>query len=136
VSGEFGEAEPRFDRTLLIGGYGLELGYQYGRHFFYADLIPLFFWSEIKWQEGGRDKSATATGLTGAVEAGYLVFFDQNWVMRLYSRTITENTDLWREALASRLPASNGEILAERLSVGLSLAYRFEPRFHTRTITE
>jgi hypothetical protein len=126
VAGQFLESEPEFTRWSAAGGYGLEIGYLFGRHYVYLDVIPVFNWSQISWRQNGQDRSATRTALSSRTEVGYTYVFDSNWLMRLFSRTQVENTELWQDVLVARLGGAYAPTAAQAIVSGLTFGYRFD----------
>lgn len=117
-----------YQRTLLGGGYGPEVGWQKSRHYIYLNLIPVFTWTEIKWPSGPGERSETATTLTYQSELGYSFQFTDEWSISVFSTTITENESLWRKVLPSQV--QDAQVLRSGMNlsiVGLSVAYRWEP---------
>lgn len=126
TGGGFVEKDPQFERWSISGGYGLEAGYLFGRHYIYFDLVPLFNWSEISWRQNAEDKTATRTTITVMVEIGYTCVFDSNWFFRFFSRSQAENTELWKDALTSRLGDGYAPTQAKGVVSGLTVGYRFD----------
>jgi hypothetical protein len=127
-----------FTRWLAAVGYGPEIGYQTGRHFFYFDLDLNATWTDISWMENGRDVSVSRSGLQTSLEFGYLYAINDTWSLRLFAASFPENSEAWREALRK---TSNGTIgaqaegAANNSTVGISLGFNFEP-FLVRTFRE
>lgn len=121
------DADPVFTRWSVLGGYGAEVGYQFGRSLFYGNLIPLLQWNEIRWRQTGGEHSITETDIAFQLEVGYSYLFDSSWLVRAFSRTSGEAREAWMEAVGSRLgPGSEVKSIAT-ISTGITLAYYFEP---------
>lgn len=120
-------------RWWLSGGYGPELGFQVGKHFLYLNLIPLLFWDEISWSQSSKQHSRTGQGIQLQAEFGYVYFMNPSWSLRLFARSLAEDSEGWQEALSSRLPSSPTAqtLSASTAMAGLSIGYRFEPRFES-----
>jgi hypothetical protein len=125
--------EQSYTRWQLSAGYGGELGYQMSRHYIYLNVIPLFEWNEISWSQSGRDHSITEQIINLSSEVGYIYYFDSNWAVRLFSRQIPEASTSWAEALGSRLPPSPTPLSVITVAAGVSVTYRFEPRFNAQS---
>lgn len=126
TNGQFIERDPEFRRWSISGGYGLEIGYLFKRHYFYFDLIPVFNWSQVSWRQNSTTISATRTTMTAQVEFGYTYVFDSNWLLRLFSRSQGENIEVWRDAFSARLGDSYRPTNASGVVSGLTFAYRFD----------
>ena len=126
TNGLFIEKDPHFERVAASAGYGLEVGYLFGRHYVYFDLIPLLNWSEISWRQSGRDRWATRVNILMMSELGYTYLFDSNWLIRLTTRSQAENTDLWRDAFEARLGSTYRPTTATGVMTGLTIGYRFD----------
>lgn len=136
MPGQFVESEPEFERWRVAGGYGLEVGYLFGRHYVYFDLIPVFNWSQISWRQNGQNRQATRTGITGRTEIGYTYVFDSNWLMRIFSRSQGESNELWQDVVATRLGSSYAPTAAQAVVSGLTLGYRFDSdRFQATNVS-
>jgi hypothetical protein len=126
LSGAPSDDNQVFSRLLASSGYGIEGGIQIARHYFYADLIPLLYWSQISWKKDGQDFSTTDTGLGLEAEFGYLYFIGSHWNARLFTRSVTEDSPGWAEALSNSLSRANGDVSVTTQMVGVTLAYRFD----------
>ena len=127
-------SEEQYVRWLLSGGYGPEIGWQISRHYLYANITPIFYWSQIKWSVGDRDQSVTNTGLQMGTEAGYILYFNQNWNVRFFSRSQVEDSASWSEALNRRLLSDSKDTTVSMLVSGISFGYRFEPDSRVRSV--
>jgi hypothetical protein len=127
-----GGSDQEFTRWWLSGGYGIQAGWQKGRHVIYTDLIPMLHWSEISWNEHGREHSYTGTGLNMQVEIGYSYFFTANWVVTVFQRKLEENSQGWREVLRDRLGPSGPQVDATSRTTGIKVSYRFEPKLSVK----
>lgn len=137
TNGTIIEKDPQFSRWNVAAGYGLEVGYLFGRHYIYLDIIPVFNWSEITWRQGGSDRSATRTAVLVTTELGYTYIFDSNWLIRLFGRAQAENNEIWSDALAARLGAEYTSTAAIGAVSGLTIGYRFDvDRFTARPLEE
>lgn len=123
-----------FTRTWLSLGYGPEVGFQVSSHYFYLQVFLIGAWSEITWTRLGQDYSTTRTMTQGQAEIGYVYFFLDNWHVKLFSRTQQEDNQGWAEALAKNTPLTTDKINGQTSlsQAGLSLGYRFEPRWKKR----
>ena len=126
LAGASGEDQQTFTRLFVSTGYGIEGGVQVQRHYFYADVIPIYYWSQIAWQKSGQDFSTTDTGIGAELEFGYLYFISSHWNARLFTRSVTEDSSGWAEALSSSLSKANGDIAVTTQMLGLTIAYRFD----------
>ncbi len=118
-----------FSRWLLFGGYGIEGGYQFGRHYLYASFIPGFTWSQISWNRNGKDNSVANTAFTAQIELGYLWSFTDTMSLRFYSGSYSENKDAWAEALRRTANQSNADFTqgsASTAVAGITFGYCFE----------
>ncbi|CAN5508290.1 hypothetical protein BH10BDE1_BH10BDE1_13260 [soil metagenome] len=136
TNGTLIEKDPRFTRWNITAGYGLEIGYLNGRHYFYFDLIPVFNWSQISWRQSGQGRSATRTAMLGQSELGYTYVFDSNWLIRIFSRSQAENNEIWRDALAARLGDDYSPTAVAGVLSGLTLGYRFDVDHYVARSTE
>lgn len=127
-----------FTRWLGAVGYGPEIGYQIGRHFFYFDLNLNATWTNISWKERGQEIAVARSGFQTSLEFGYLYSITDIWSVRLFTSSFPENSEAWREALRK---TSNGTIgaqtegAANNSMAGISLGFNFEP-FLVRTFRE
>lgn len=127
-----------FTRWLAAVGYGPEIGYQVGRHFFYFDLVLNATWTNISWMNGGQEVTVARSGFQTSLEFGYLYSINDIWSVRLFAASFPENSEAWREALRK---TSNGTIgsqaegAANNSTAGISLGFNFEP-FLVRTFRE
>jgi hypothetical protein len=122
-----------FDRWWVSAGYGPELGYQFSRHYLYVQIFYTGAWSEISWRRSNQDYSITRTFFSADSEVGYAFFVNQSWVVRLFGRTLNEDTEGWAEALSKGTPLQlekGGQTQVAQF--GLSVAYRFEPTWRRR----
>ncbi len=112
-------------------GYGPELGYQVSRSYIYANFFVHGAWTEISWRERGEDFSITKTFVTTAFEVGYLYSLTDNWSVRGFVSSISENADAWKAALArsSNLVGGPNTFIGDttNTTVGISFGYSFEP---------
>jgi hypothetical protein len=131
TNGTLVEKEPQFTRSSLTAGYGLEVGYLFGRHFIYFDIIPVFNWSEITWRQNGSNRSATRTAVLGTTELGYSYIFDSNWLIRLFSRAQAENNEIWKDALSARMGDDYSTTATTGVVAGLTIGYRFDSDRYT-----
>jgi hypothetical protein len=118
-----------FERWLLFGGYGVEGGYQFGRHYIYASLIPGFVWSDVKWHRDGKDNSVANTQFAAQFEFGYLWSITEAWNIRFYLGSYAENNSVWSEALRRTARNNNAKFdegSANATSVGIIFGYNFE----------
>lgn len=121
----FTEREPQFTRWSVAGGYGLEVGYLMGRHYIYLDAIPMFSWGQIKWRQDAQDYSTTRTGVVIQGEIGYSYSFESNWLIRIFSRSQSEDVALWSEAMKSRLGETYVPTSTTAVVSGVTIGYRF-----------
>ena len=123
-------ANQEFERLWLSVGYGLEVGWQISRHYFYLNLIPQAYWNQIRWAQNGQENREVGTGITAQGELGYVFYFNANWALSLFSRTYSEDPKTWSAALtkASGVEFSVGQVV--RAVAGLSISYRIEPKFN------
>lgn len=125
-SGVFVESDPEFIRWLIAGGYGLEIGYLSGRHFIYLDIIPTFLWSQVSWRQNGSHQTVTRTGFSSQTELGYTYNWGANWLIKLFTRSQFEPTEVWKDALSSRLGSRQYPVSATTVVSGVTLAYQFD----------
>jgi hypothetical protein len=120
-----------FYRWWASIGYGPELGYQVSRSYIYANFFVHFAWTEISWRDRNEDHSITKTFVSPAAEIGYLYSLTDNWSVRGFVSTITENADAWKAALtrSSNLIGGPNEFVGDTMNttVGISFGYSFEP---------
>lgn len=122
-----------YQRWLIAGGYGPEIGWQKSQHYLYLNLMPTLNWTEITWPGARGERSETDLGVSTRIEIGYSFFITNEWSVTLFSGTITENADIWQKVVAYRLPKrpeSSSEVSFAQY--GISIAYRFEPPFSSR----
>jgi|GEM_PF-2894238 len=127
-----------FTRWLGAIGYGPEIGYQVGKHYFYFDLDLNATWTDISWTQRGQDFSTTRTGFQTSLEFGYLYSISDIWSVRLFASSFPENSEAWREALnktSMGAIGSQAEGAANNSTAGLSIGFNFEP-FLVRTFRE
>lgn len=125
-NGVFVESNPEFVRWLISGGYGLEIGYLNGRHYVYLDIIPTFLWSQVSWRQNGSNQTATRTGFSSQSELGYHYNWRSNWFVKLFTRSQFEATDVWKDALSSRMGSRQYPVLVSTVVSGLTVAYQFD----------
>jgi len=89
----------QFNRMSFNLGYGFEGGYigRYG--YVYATWIPNLTWTDISYKSRHGSGRATGYSIGSVVEIGYSNFLTRNLVFKLYSRSISEDSDLWRYAI-------------------------------------
>lgn len=127
-----------FTRWMGAVGYGPEIGYQVGHHYFYFDLDINAAWTNITWSQSGQDFSVTKTGFVTSAEVGYLYSLTDIWSLRVFGQSYPENAEAWKEALnkSSRSPvAAQAEGVANNSTVGISIGFSYEP-FLVRTFRE
>jgi len=125
-SGSFVERNPEFTRWIISGGYGLQIGYLSGRHYVYMDLIPTFSWNQVSWRQNSSFQSATRTAMGSQTEIGYTYIWRSDWLIKLFSRSQLEVTEVWKDALSSRLGSTQYPVYASTLLSGLTVAYQFD----------
>lgn len=125
-TGSFVERDPEFLRWIISGGYGLQIGYLSGRHYVYLDLIPTFSWNQVSWRQNSSFQSATRTAMGSQTEIGYTYIWRSDWLIKLFSRSQLEVTEVWKDALSSRLGSSQYPVNASTLLSGLTVAYQFD----------
>jgi hypothetical protein len=125
-NGVFVESDPEFVRWLISGGYGLQVGYLNGRHYVYLDIIPTFLWSQVSWRQNGSNQTATRTGFSSQTELGYNYNWRTNWFVKLFTRSQFEPTEVWKDALSSRMGSRQYPVSASTIVSGLTIAYQFE----------
>jgi hypothetical protein len=125
-SGSFVERDPEFVRWIVSGGYGLQIGYLSGRHYVYMDLIPTFSWNQVSWRQNGTFRSATRTAMGSQAEIGYNYNWRNNWLLKLFSRSQLEVTEVWKDALSSRLGTTQYPVNASTNLSGFTIAYQFD----------
>ena len=123
-----GSIDQRYWRGLIGGGYGPEAGFQSGRHYTYLNVLPMVAWTRVS----SEDRVSSGFNLSAAVELGYLYYLGKHWNVRVFSRSQEENGDVWRRALAERVPATSA---VTGLMSGLSIGYRFEPSTRRASLT-
>jgi hypothetical protein len=74
----------------------------------------------------------TNTGLQVGTEAGYILYFNQNWNVRFFSRSQIEDSASWSEALNRRFTTEAKDTSVSMLVSGISFGYRFEPDSRVR----
>lgn len=127
-----------FTRWLAAAGYGPEIGYQIGRHFFYFDVSLNATWTNISWMDGGQEVTVARSALQTSLEFGYLYAINDIWSLRLFAASFPENSEAWREALrktSNGSIGSQGEGAANNSTAGISVGFNFEP-FLVRTFRE
>ena len=127
-----------FTRWMGAIGYGPEVGYQVGKHYFYLDGILNATWTDISWRQGGVDSGVTKTGFQTSLEFGYVYLLSDIWSLRLFAASFPENSEAWREALYRTSQGAIGgqaEGAANNSSAGISIGFNFEP-FLVRTFRE
>ncbi|HVK61529.1 MAG TPA: hypothetical protein VM432_08265 [Bdellovibrionales bacterium] len=128
ASGKGITTDQKYARWLISGGYGPEAGYQFGRHYLYASLIPSMTWTQISWTKDNQENALANFGLTTSVEFGYLISFAKSWSVRLFIATYGEDQSLWTDALKRTI---NTEVDHQDNTVsssvtGIVLGYNFE----------
>lgn len=114
-----------FDRKFINAGYGIEVGYFWTYGYPYFDIFPVLQWTELKYDVNGAERKVSNTAITAVIEAGYLYYFNRHIVMKLFTRSIQEDPELWRQALREVLgPNTQVESVNSQLS-GLALGYHF-----------
>lgn len=130
-SGSFVERDPEFTRWIASGGYGLQIGYLSGRHYVYLDLIPTFSWNQVSWRQNSTFQSATRTAMGSQTEIGYNYVWRSNWLLKLFSRSQLEVTEVWKDALSARLGSTQYPVNASTILTGFTIAYQFDT-YHRR----
>lgn len=126
TSGELVERSPTFTRNSVATGYGFEFGYQNLSHYFYLDWVPFIRWSEISWRQNMQTESATRIGYGALTEIGYSFFFKNGMLLKLFSRSMPEDTENWRDAFRARVNVWELPVATSASVGGLVLAYRFQ----------
>lgn len=120
-----------FYRWWASIGYGPELGFQVSRSYIYANFFLHYAWTEISWRDKDDSHSITKTFWSPAAEFGYLYSLTDNWSVRGYISSITENAGAWKAALSrsSNLIGGPNEFIGDTMNttVGISFGYSFEP---------
>ncbi len=124
--GSFVERDPEFTRWIISGGYGLQIGYLSGRHYTFLDMIPTFSWNQVSWRQGGSYQSATRTAMGAQSEFGYTYIWGNSWLLKFFSRSQLEVTEVWKDALSSRLGSAQYPVSASTVLSGLTIAYQFD----------
>jgi hypothetical protein len=124
--GSFVERDPEFTRWIVSGGYGLQIGYLSGRHYVYIDLIPTFSWNQVSWRQNSAFQSATRTAMGSQTEIGYNYIWGSDWLLKLFSRSQLEVTEVWKDALSARMGSTQYPVSASTLLSGFTIAYQFD----------
>lgn len=127
-----------FTRWLGAVGYGPEIGYQIGKHYFYFDIDLNATWTDISWTQRGQDYSTTKTGFQTSLEFGYLYSINDIWSLRVFAASFPENSEAWREALNKTSMGAVGaqaQGAANNSTAGISIGFNYEP-FLVRTFRE
>ncbi|MDZ4081523.1 MAG: hypothetical protein U1E10_01185, partial [Bdellovibrionales bacterium] len=125
-SGSFVERDPEFTRWIVSGGYGLQIGYLSGRHYVYLDLIPTFSWNQVSWRQNSMFQSATRTAMGSQTEFGYTYIWGSDWLLKLFSRSQLEVTEVWKDALSARMGSTQYPVSASTILSGFTIAYQFD----------
>ncbi len=112
-----------FHRWYLSGGYGIEGGYMGRFGLLYLDVIPMFTWSRIKYDNPFAEGAVSRTSLQVMTELGYSYFFTNHLIGRIYFRNVGEDNRLWNEALSEA--AGSPQITSSVSSgfTGISIGY-------------
>lgn len=124
--GSFVERDPEFTRWIVSGGYGLQIGYLSGRHYVYLDMIPTFSWNQVSWRQNSMFQSATRTAMGSQTEFGYTYIWGSNWLLKLFSRSQLEVTEVWKDALSARMGSTQYPVGASTVLSGFTIAYQFD----------
>jgi hypothetical protein len=116
-----------YKRTSVSLAYGIEGGYQWGNNYLYMDVSPALMWSEIKYYSPVASESLSDVSTSAIVEIGYTYFATKHLVLKLFTRNVGENSDLWKEAIEKSLglPNTNITMSATSLIAGVSVGYYF-----------
>ncbi len=118
-------ADQDFDRMFVSAGYGIEVGYQWSYGFPYLDLIPNVVWTKLEYDVIDRARSRENFTTNLGVELGYLYFINQHLVMKLYSRSFKEDTEVWQHAVSEILGADTKVSEIHSFFSGWGIGYHF-----------
>lgn len=128
---------PEFDKLTMVDfqylnfglGLGPEGGWQSGKHYYYARLIPLWTFSQIEWdQPGGSSEKMAAGSIDLQFEFGYLYFLNDHISLRLFGKSSSTNTSLWNSVAQKINPTTPNLESVSNSYVGVSLGYTFTTR--------
>lgn len=120
-------ANVEFDHLQLGAGIGPEFGYQSGKHYTYLKITALMNYFRIDWnQPGGGHESMSLGALGTQVEFGYLYFFNNQMSLRLFSKAIALNTDMWNSVAQKVNPTIPKLTSSSDSYSGLAIGYTFD----------
>ncbi len=114
-----------FDRIYASVGYGLEVGYQWRYGFPYLDLIPTATWSQLTYDANQSEKVLDSWSTTFVFELGYQYFFSDHFVAKLFTRSLQEDTDLWKKAVSDIFGQDKKVETATTIVSGIAIGYYF-----------
>lgn len=117
--------DQEFDRIYVSGGYGIEVGYMWKYGFPYLDVIPTVSWMQLTYDVGRAEKVIADWDSGFVLEAGYQYFFSDHFVGRFFTRTLQENTSLWKRAVSDVFGRDVKVEAASSVVSGLAIGYYF-----------
>lgn len=123
-----------FSYMQLGAGIGPEGGYQWGPHYVYLNIIPIWAWHRLAWANEGLHL-ASIGAITIRGELGYLYFLNQNYSFRLFTKSTQTPPQIWNSAIQNIAPGAPKIDSGVDVSAGLLFAYTFAPRRKLRQWT-
>lgn len=125
-------ADVGFTYTQVGLGIGGEVGWQSGRHYLYLNVIPLWTWTQLQWQDPSSNDNETMSrgSLDTISELGYLYFLNEHFSLRVFSRTTNSNPDLWNSVIHRINPVAMSVTSPLIVVAGVAVEYTFDTHRH------
>ncbi len=92
---------------------------------FTAMLAPALMYSWLSWSSPASGGSMARSSMNWAISLGYHKYFKEDWAFRFFVRAITEDDNVWNEAMDKSQGFDVPVIGVSSSIVGISLAYTF-----------
>jgi hypothetical protein len=113
----------RFERSRASVGYGPRLGLNTMFGFFYGALIPQAGYNSLRAIGPEQSASAEKLALNLTGEIGWSRFLSSRLNLKLFVRSTTEDSDLWRQVIEHALGYGVNVSTVDYVTYGLSLGY-------------
>ena len=118
----------QFRYSLISAGYEPELGYQFGRHYFYVDVTPFLGWHRLSWSQNNQHYVNSLLRFNLEEEIGYRIFITSELSVRVFGRSVSEPDSLWTSAISDISGGMRDARGAQDTFAGISLGYTFIPK--------
>ncbi len=120
-------ANVEFDHLHIGAGIGPEFGYQSGQHYTYFKITALINYFQIDWNQPGGGHESMSIGRVGTLsELGYLYFFNNQTSIRLFSKGISLDTEMWNSVAQKVNPTIPKLTYSVDTYSGLAIGYTFD----------